>query len=271
MMATNSTIEWTNVTWNPVTGCTRVSPGCDNCYAALMSFRLDNMGQSKYAGLTSLNAKGDRHFNGRVNLVENSLDVPLKLKKPRMIFVNSMSDLFHRDVPVEFIKRVFSVMNQAKQHTFQVLTKRSTRILELSEELEWADHIWLGVSVENEAVLSRVDDLVATEAKTKWLSVEPLLGPLPSLQLAGIDWVVVGGESGPKGRPMDVDWVRDIRERCVCADVPFFFKQWGHVRNNPKPCDPTAKENGGHAKGGRQLDGTTWNEYPTIHLEVCGT
>lgn len=148
-MALNSTIEWTDATWNPVTGCTRVSRGCDNCYAARMAFRLENMGQPNYEGVTSVNAKGDRHFNGKINLIEQAITLPLKWKKPRRVFVNSMSDLLHRDVPLEFIKRVFSVMNQAKQHTFQVLTKRSERLLELSPELEWAHHIWMGVSVED--------------------------------------------------------------------------------------------------------------------------
>lgn len=246
-MGDRSTIEWTDATWNPVTGCTRVSRGCDNCYAARMTFRLDNMGQPNYRGLTSLNAKGDRHFNGKVNLIEKAVTLPLRWKKPRRVFVNSMSDLFHRDVPLEFIQRVFSVMNQAKQHTFQVLTKRSARLLELSPKLEWADHIWMGVSVEDEAVISRVDDLRATTAMTKWLSIEPLLGPLPSLQLDGINWVVVGGESGPGARVMRPDWVHEIRDQCLGCSVPFFFKQWGGVN----------KKN-----AGRELDGRTWDEFP---------
>ena len=246
-MGDRSTIEWTDATWNPVTGCTRVSSGCDNCYAARMAFRLDNMGQPHYKGLTSLNAKGDRHFNGRVNLIEKAIHLPLRWKKPRMVFVNSMSDLFHRDVPVEFIKRVFSIMNQAKQHTYQVLTKRSARLLEVSSQLEWSDHIWMGVRVEDEAALPRVDDLVATSANVKWLSIEPLLGPLHSLQLEGIDWVVVGGESGPGARAMKSDWVREIRDRCLECSVPFFFKQWGGVNKK---------------KAGRELDGRTWDQYP---------
>ncbi len=246
-MGDRSTIEWTDATWNPVTGCTRVSRGCDNCYAARMAFRLDNMGQQNYKGLTSLNAKGDRHFSGKINVIEKTVTLPLRWKKPRRVFVNSMSDLFHRDVPLEFIQRIFSVMNQAKQHTFQVLTKRSARLVELSGELEWADHIWMGVSVEDEAVISRVDDLRATKAMTKWLSIEPLLGPLPTLQLDGIDWVVVGGESGPGARAMIAEWVREIRDRCLECSVPFFFKQWGGVNKK---------------KAGRELDGRVWDEYP---------
>lgn len=259
-MATNSMIEWTDTTWNPLTGCTRMSRGCDNCYTARMSSRLSHMGQRNYEGVTSANAIGDRHFNGKINLIEEALSKPLRWRKPRLVFVNSMSDLFHRDVPVEFIKRVFSVMNQAKQHTFQVLTKRSARLLELSPELDWADHIWMGVSVEDESVVSRIDDLVATKAITKWLSVEPLLGPLPSLDLDGIDWVVVGGESGPGCRPMSAEWVRDIRDRCVECSVPFFFKQWGGTQKK---------------KAGRILDGRTWDQYPiernasTLPASLC--
>lgn len=246
-MGDHSTIEWTEATWNPVTGCTRVSPGCDHCYAARMSFRLENMGRRSYEGLTSRNAKGDRHFNGKINLVEHALELPLRWKKPRVIFVNSMSDLFHKNMPTEYIRRVFEVMNRAGQHTFQILTKRSARLLELSPELDWADHIWMGVSVENESVTSRISDLRATQARIKWLSLEPLLGPLSNLDLTGIDWAVVGGESGPGARVMEADWVREIRDRCLTCSVPFFFKQWGGVNKK---------------KAGRELDGRTWDQYP---------
>ncbi len=248
-MGDGSTIEWTEATWNPVTGCTRMSLGCDHCYAARMAFRLENMGQPNYAGLTSLNRKGERHFNGRIRLVEHSLELPMKWKKPRLIFVNSMSDLFHKDVPTAFIQRVFEVMNRENHHTYQVLTKRSVRLLELSEELEWSDHIWMGVSVENEAVASRVSDLRASKARIKWLSVEPLLGSLSNLDLTGIDWVVVGGESGPGARAMKADWVREIRDRCVECSIPFFFKQWGGTNKK---------------KTGRELDGRTWEQYPFV-------
>jgi protein gp37 len=251
------------------------------------SLGCDRRVQPNYEGVTSVNAKGNRHFNGKINLIEKAIDLPLRWRKPRRVFVNSMSDLFHRDVPLEFIQRVFSVMNQAKQHTFQVLTKRSKRLLELSDKLQWSENIWMGVSVEDEEVFSRADDLRGTAAMTKWLSIEPLLGPLPSLDLDGIDWVVVGGESGPGSRPMSVDWDRDIRDRCIGEGVPFFFKQWGKLRNNPDQKDPTAKENvepvrdeagvidkkatdkakARAAKGGRLLDGEVWNEYPQSKQE----
>lgn len=234
-MAKDSTIEWTESTWNPLTGCTKISPGCKHCYAERMAFRLKAMGQPNYRngfGLT---------------LHPQVVEQPLSWRKPQTIFVNSMSDIFHADVPVDFIQRVFDVMNRAHWHRFQVLTKRSERLAELSAVLPWADNIWMGVSVENEDYTYRIDDLRATGAQIKFLSLEPLLGPLSNLDLADIDWVIAGGESGPKARPLQASWVRDIRDQCVAQDTPFFFKQWGGVRKK---------------KHGRELDGKTWDEMP---------
>lgn len=236
-MATKSTIEWTGSTWNPVTGCVKVSPGCKHCYAERMAKRLKAMGQPNYA----------RGFD--VALHEHVLELPLKWKKPQTIFVNSMSDLFLDDVPPEFIKKVFAVMVKAYWHTFQVLTKRSERLLDLSSELPWASNIWMGVSVENNDYTFRIDHLRKTGSYIKFLSLEPLLGPLPNLDLTEIDWVIVGGESGPQARPMETTWVTDIRNRCLDDKVPFFFKQWG---------GPNKK------KAGRELEGRTWDEMPTI-------
>lgn len=234
-MAANSAIEWTETTWNPVTGCTKISPGCTHCYAERMARRLQAMGQPNYA-------------NGfRPTIHEHMLGAPLRWKQPRTIFVNSMSDLFHEDVPVRFIQRIFDVMGAAHWHTFQVLTKRSERLMELCRQLPWPPNVWMGVSVENEAWSFRMDHLRATNAHTKFLSLEPLLGPLCNLNLSGIDWVIVGGESGPMARPMDRAWVVDIRSQCQRAGVPFFFKQWGGVHKK---------------KAGRLLEGRTWNELP---------
>jgi protein gp37 len=234
-MATNSHIEWTDATWNPVTGCTKISPGCKNCYAERLAKRLKAMGQPNYR-------------NGfRVTLQPQMVELPLRWKSPKRIFVNSMSDLFHEDVPTDFIKRVFDVMNLARWHQYQVLTKRSERVLELSRELEWAPHIWMGVSVENEEYAYRIDDLRRTVAHVKFLSLEPLLGPLEKLNLRGIDWAIVGGESGPGARPVESDWVTEIRDQCLRAGVPFFFKQWGGARKK---------------KAGRTLEGRTWDEMP---------
>jgi protein gp37 len=258
-----SRIEWTQVTWNPVSGCTRVSAGCDNCYAVGQTYRCENMGQEKYAGLTVLDKRGRRRFNGVVRCHESTLGIPLKWKKGRMIFVNSMSDLFHKGVPPAFIGQVFDVIRRCPQHVFQVLTKRPERVAELDADLDWPDNLWMGVSVEDSSVAHRID-LLRDEcsAKMKWLSIEPLLGPIPGLCLLDIDWVVVGGESGPHGRPMQRDWIDDIHNLCVCLGIPFFFKQWGRLRNNPDPNDPTAKENGGTTKGGRQIDGHVRQEFP---------
>jgi protein gp37 len=234
-MAGNSHIEWTDATWNPVTGCSKVSPGCKHCYAERMAKRLQAMGQPNYA-------------NGfEVTLQPHMLELPLEWKRPRRVFVNSMSDLFHKDVPLSFIKKVFSVMRRANWHQYQLLTKRSERLLEVSPLLTWEPHIWIGVSVENDDYTSRIDDLRKTGADVKFLSLEPLLGPLRKLNLRGMDWVIVGGESGPGARPMNPDWVREIRDQCVRANVPFFFKQWG---------GPFKK------RTGRVLDGRTWDQMP---------
>ncbi len=241
-MAQNSSIEWTEATWNPTTGCTKVSPGCANCYAERMSNRLKAMEQPRYG-------------NGfKLTLQEDIVELPLKWKKPRVIFVNSMSDLFHDDIPSDFIKRCFDVMAQASQHKFQVLTKRPERVFDLASKIEWSDNVWMGTSVENSKYVNRVRILQQIPAKVRFLSVEPLLGPVARIPLKGIHWVIVGGESGPKSRPMDIEWVRKIRDRCVSADVPFFFKQWGAfgedgVRRSKKA-------------NGRELDGRIWSEMP---------
>ena len=236
-MATKSHIEWTESTWNPITGCTKISPGCKLCYAERMAFRLQAMGQPNYRNGFDL------------TLHERALELPLQWKKPQTIFVNSMSDLFHRDVPLEFVLRVFDVMNRAHWHQFQILTKRSDCLLELSPQLPWSNNIWMGVSVENEEYSFRIDDLRNSNARIKFLSLEPLLGPLPRLRLNGIDWVIVGGESGPGARPMDQEWVIDIRNQCLQAEVPFFFKQWGGFNKK---------------KAGRKLEGRTWDEMPVM-------
>jgi len=234
-MASKSTIEWTSSTWNPVTGCTKTSPGCKHCYAERMAHRLKLMGQRNYRD------------GFAVRCHPHMLDAPLKWKKPQEIFVNSMSDLFHKKVPVEYVHDVFDVMVRAHWHRFQVLTKRSGRLRQLAPGLNWAENIWMGVSIETPEYEYRIDDLRATGAKTKFLSLEPLLAPLPQLNLDGIDWVIVGGESGPHARPMESDWVVDIRDQCVGADVPFFFKQWGGTNKK---------------KAGRELKGETWSEMP---------
>jgi len=231
-----SKIEWTESTWNPVTGCNKISPGCKNCYAERMSKRLQAMGQKNYA-------------NGfRLALQPHMLALPLRWKKSQTIFVNSMSDLFHKDVPLEYIQQVFDVMNQAHWHRFQVLTKRADRLAQVSSQLNWTSNIWMGVSVESQKYTDRIDHLRETAAKTKFLSLEPLLGPLRNLDLKGIDWAIVGGESGFGARPMLVDWVTDIRKQCGDANVAFFFKQWGGVQKK---------------RNGRMLDGRTWDEMPS--------
>lgn len=236
-MAGLSKIEWTEATWNPVTGCDKISPGCKNCYAERLALRLQAAGTRQYKDGFVL------------KLHPEALDVPLGWKKPKVIFVNSMSDLFHRDVPIEFIRRVFTVMQYAPQHQFQILTKRADRLAELDPELPWSDNVWMGVSVENGEYAWRIEYLKQTRARIKFLSLEPLLGPLTNLDLRGIDWVIVGGESGPHARPMKPQWVRQIRAQCISADVPFFFKQWGGVFKS---------------KTGRTLDGRTWDQMPKV-------
>lgn len=234
-MAQRSCIEWTESTWNPVTGCTKVSPGCTHCYAERMAKRLQAMGQRNY-------------LNGfAVTLHEHALTMPLRWKTPQIVFVNSMSDLFHEQVPLAFIRRVFEVMDSASWHKYQVLTKRSKRLANVAPRFRWPDNVWMGVSVENEDYEFRIDDLRRTNAALKFVSLEPLLGPLPDLDLERIDWAIVGGESGPNARPMDPSWVLEIRDQCVAARVPFFFKQWGGVNRK---------------KAGRLLEGRTWDEMP---------
>lgn len=238
-MAAQSSIEWTESTWNPVTGCNKISPGCKHCYAERMAKRLQAMGQPNYVNGFDL------------TLHERALQLPLKWKKPQTIFVNSMSDLFHTEVPVAFILKAFEVMRRANWHNYQILTKRSARLLELDSILPWAPHIWMGVSVETEDYAFRIDHLRRTTAHIKFLSLEPLLGPLQRLNLNAIDWVIVGGESGPGARPMNPLWVIDIRNQCQKAGVPFFFKQWGGTRKK---------------QTGRELEGRTWDEMPVIEM-----
>ena len=241
-MAVNSSIEWTESTWNPVVGCTKISLGCRNCYAERMAKRLQAMGQPNYA----------RGF--RLTMHEKSLGLPLKWKSPQVIFVNSMSDLFHDDVTLTFIRKVFDVMNSSPRHRYQVLTKRAERLCELAPQLDWGENVWMGVTVEEDRYRSRIDCLRKTGAQVKFLSLEPLLGPLQNLDLGGIDWVIAGGESGPGARPIQQSWVLDIRNQCLKARVPFFFKQWGGVRKK---------------KAGRLLEGRTWDEMPRV-MEPVG-
>jgi protein gp37 len=245
-MSNNSPIEWTEATWNPVGGCTILSPGCTNCYAMRMASRLEAMGQSKYTG-TTRKSGGRAKWNGKIVLDEAALSIPQKWKSPKIIFVNSMSDLFHEKIPVEFIAKVFEVMRGARRHTFQVLTKRAERLAQVAADLPWPDNVWMGVSVESKDYVDRIDHLRSTQAYIKFLSLEPLLGPLDHLDLRGVDWTIAGGESGPAARPMDPEWVRSIRDQCVNAGVAFHFKQWGGVQKK---------------QTGRVLDGRTWDELP---------
>lgn len=238
-MAQSSSIEWTNSTWNPVTGCDKVSPGCKFCYAERMARRLKAMGNPSYA-------------NGfELAMHENVLPLPLMWQKPQTIFVNSMSDLFHRDVPLEFIQKVFQVMEEASWHQFQILTKRADHLAEIWPKLPWPENVWMGVSVENQDYVHRVDHLRRVPAAVRFLSVEPLIGRIKRLPLEGIDWVIAGGESGPGCRPMEADWVREIRDHCLEQKVPFFFKQWGGVQKK---------------RFGRELDGRRWSEMPLPKL-----
>ena len=237
-MGDKSSIEWTEATWNPVTGCTKVSPGCKHCYAERLAARLQAMGNPRYR-------------NGfAVTLHSDVLTLPLRWTQPRLIFVNSMSDLFHEAIPEEFIRRTFEVMGQADRHIFQILTKRAERLATLAPHLPWPPNIWQGVSVENARYTWRIAYLQAVPSTIRFLSIEPLLGPIPRLPLEKIHWVIVGGESGPRHRPVDSAWVREIRDQCLAADVPFFFKQWGG--HTPKA-------------GGRSLDGRIWSQMPTAH------
>jgi protein gp37 len=236
-----SSIEWTEMTWNPTTGCTKISAGCKYCYAEVMARRLQAMGIEKYKDGFEL------------RLHEDVLNIPYEWKRPKIVFVNSMSDLFHKDVPLSFIQRVFEVMNNTPKHTYQVLTKRAERLYELHNKLNWTTNIWMGVSVENEKVIDRIDFLRETNAKVKFLSCEPLIGPLSNLNLQKIHWVIVGGESGRKARPMKESWVWDIRQQSAEQGVAFFFKQWGGINKK---------------KTGRELGGRTYDEMPMILEEV---
>jgi len=235
-MANRSDIEWTESTWNPLTGCTKISPGCKNCYAERMAKRLKAMGQPNYANGFELTTH------------QHVLAKPLEWKRPQMIFVNSMSDLFHEDAPFDFIQQVFDVMRRAHWHTFQVLTKRSEHLLDLNQDIDWPANVWMGVSVENSDYTFRINHLRQTHARVKFLSLEPLLGPLPNLDLNDMDWVIVGGESGPGARPIREEWVVDIRDQCLASHIPFFFKQWGGTRKK---------------RSGRLLRGRTWDQIPT--------
>jgi protein gp37 len=239
-MADGSSIEWTEATWNPVTGCTKVSAGCKHCYAERMSLRLQAMGKPHYR-------------NGfELALHHDALSIPFRWRSARLIFVNSMSDLFQKDIPLGFIQDVFQVMAACPQHTFQILTKRPAIAAEYASQLPWPENVWLGTSVENASVLNRISELRRVPASVRFLSIEPLIGPIPRLTLSGIHWVIVGGESGPGSRPMQADWVRQIRDRCVARNVPFFFKQWGGVNKK---------------KAGRKLDGRLWNELPSRKVQ----
>jgi protein gp37 len=243
-MADRSPIEWTQATWNPTTGCDRISAGCDNCYALALAQRLKAMGSAKYQN------DGDPRTSGPgfgLALHRAALNIPRQWRSSRMIFVNSMSDLFHAKVPIGFVRDVFAVIAETPQHSYQVLTKRARRLRRVADSLEWPSNLWMGVSVENADQLDRVDDLRDVPAAVRFLSCEPLLGPLNGLDLAGIHWVIVGGESGKEARPVNPQWVRSVRDTALGAEVPFFFKQWG---------GRTAKS------GGRVLDGQVWSEYP---------
>lgn len=236
-----SSIEWTEMTWNPTTGCSKISAGCKFCYAEIMSKRLQAMGVEKYKDAFKVKTHPDQ------------LRTPYTWKHSKVVFVNSMSDLFHKDIPLDFIKQVFQVMNDNPQHVFQILTKRADRLLEVHKELKWTHNIWMGVSVENEKAMWRIDLLRKTKAKVKFLSCEPLIGPLNKMNLKKIDWLIVGGESGHRPRPMNPDWVLDIQEQCENAGVAFFFKQWGG-RNKKK--------------NGRILNGRTYDEMPEIEQQL---
>ncbi|HEX8081567.1 MAG TPA: phage Gp37/Gp68 family protein [Jatrophihabitans sp.] len=248
-MSDKSAIEWTEATWNPTTGCDRISAGCDNCYALNLSKRLKAMGVVKYQ------ADGDPRTSGPgfgVAIHPDALAAPYAWRRPRLVFVNSMSDLFHARVPTAFIQEVFKVMRETPQHTYQILTKRSTRLRRIAHALDWPANVWMGVSVESADQYDRVRDLVTVPAAVRFLSCEPLLGPLSGVPLDGIDWVIAGGESGANARHVNPEWIRELRDYCVASRTPFFFKQWGGVR---------AKS------GGRELDGEIWSEMPQIMVD----
>ena len=240
-MAGSTSIEWTEASWNPVTGCTKTSPGCENCYAERMALRLKAMGQKNYRD------------GFKLAIHRDALRIPFSWKRPRTVFVNSMSDLFHEDIPLEFILAVFEVMNATPHHTYQMLTKRSERLLELSSNLDWADNIWMGVSVENQDYTFRIDHLREVDTAVRFISFEPLLNHIHDLNLNGIDWAIAGGESGPGARPMKYEWVTEIRDKCVQEGVPFFFKQWGGVNKK---------------KAGRLLEGRTWDQIPLSNVSI---
>lgn len=252
-MANYSTIEWTEATWNPVAGCAVISPGCTNCYAMRMARRLELMGNDKYQNLTRMSG-GRPKWNGQIKLDYKSLEIPRSWRIGRTIFVNSMSDLFHDDVPLEYIASVFKVMRETPQHTYQILTKRSRRLAELAQFLEWPNNVWMGVSVESSDYLYRIDNLRKVQARVRFLSLEPLLGPLIGMDLTGIDWVIAGGESGPSARPMAPEWVRSIRDQCASIGVAFHFKQWGGTNKK---------------RAGRTLDDRTWDELPSASATIA--
>jgi len=259
-MGMGSRIEWTEATWNPVAGCTPVSPGCLNCYAARMALRLASMPNGtgkKYRGTSKRARDGRPVFSGRINFGDDDvIDQPRRWKLPRTIFVNSMSDLFHEGVPLGFIQRVFRVMEECPQHRFQVLTKRPERTLKLASALHWPTNVWMGTSVESREYYGRIRSLQRVPAKIRFLSCEPLLGRLPRMPLKGIHWVIVGGESGPGARPMDGMWVVEIKRQCEKRDIPFFFKQWGGVNKKAE---------------GRELQGRTWDGMPETTADVVGS
>ena len=257
-MSIQSLISWTEATWNPVVGCTKYSEGCENCYAVR---HVRRMGANPVAAIRRANEGlvvdkgGVLDWSGEVRPLPDRLEQPLHWRKPRMVFVNSLSDLFHKDVPADYVARVFDVMRRARWHVFQLLTKRSDRLREMDASLDWPANVWMGVTVESAKYASRIDDLRATGAQVKFLSLEPLLGPMPNLNLAGIDWVIVGGETGPKARRMDADWARDIRDRCVAAGIPFHFKQWGEYGEKGVRV--------GKKVAGEMLDGQVWQQRPS--------
>ncbi len=241
-----SSIEWTEATWNPIAGCTIISPGCTNCYAMRMAARLEAMGQNKYKNTTRISG-GRAKWNGRIAIDETSLSIPSKWRVGRMIFVNSMSDIFHDDVPVDFLRRVFEVMRDTPQHTYQVLTKRAENLERNAALLPWPSNVWMGVSVESSEYVWRINHLRRVPAAVRFLSLEPLIGSLENIDLHGVHWAIAGGESGPGSRDMSPEWVRSIRDQCVRAGVAFHFKQWGGTNKK---------------RSGRVLDGRTWSEWP---------